>query len=124
VARKNHNDHHILHHAKQHEATPDNHWLRTKALGMIACMDIDAHDALHKACPGVPPLDIWTAQRVRRLYVPNPNPLIAIENYMRAVETASDHPKSHFIERQLSDLAIHAVDLQRPFIREGLIYGE
>lgn len=119
--RKTYNDHHILHHKKQHEATPDNDFLRRRAPGMMARMAIDAHDELHQNCPGVPPLDVWTAMRVRRLYVPTDNPLQGIENYMRAVEQAMKHPRSHHIERALSQLAIHAVDLQRPYIREGLI---
>lgn len=115
------NNHHILFHRKQQEATPDNYHLRCKALGLMALIDIDAHDDLHRAVPGVPPLDIYTAQRVRRLYVPTSNPLEGIENYMRAVEQAMSSPKTHTIERQVASLAIHAVDLQRPFIKGGLI---
>lgn len=118
------NDHHILHHRKQHEATPDNHWLRTRAIGMVARMAIDPHDELHANCPGVPPLDIWTAQRVRRLYEPDRNPLIGIVNYMKAVEEAIKHPKTHDIEKNLAELAVWAVELQLPYIREGLIINE
>lgn len=118
------NNHHILHHAKQHEATPDNHWLRTKALGMMALLDVDTHDELHANCPGVPPLDVWTAQRARRLYEPSRNPLVAMVNYMRAVEEAAKHPRTHEVEKSLSELAVWAVDLQRPYIRKGLITNE
>lgn len=91
---------------------------------MIALLDPEVHDALHDACPGVPPLDVWTAQRVRRLYVPTPDPILATEHYMRAVEQAMQSPKSHTIERQVASLAIFAVDLQRPFLRRGLISYE
>jgi hypothetical protein len=87
----------------------------------MALIDIDSHDDLHKAVPGVPVLDIYTAQRVRRLYEPHFNPLVGMENYMRAVEQAMQSPKSHTIERQVASLAIHAIDLQRPFIKGGLI---
>lgn len=121
MARSYGERHHILHHRTAHESNKDNHWLRTKAIGMIALLDPDVHDELHKACPGVPPLDLFTAQRVRRLYIADQNPLKAIDNYMFAVDLASQHPKSHDIEVQLSQLAIQAVEMQKPFIKEGLI---
>lgn len=43
-----------------------------------------------------------------------------IEGLMWAFEDTGRRPKAHPIERELADLAIEAVDLQRPFIREGL----
>lgn len=87
-------------------------------------MGADEHRALHAAVPGVPVLDIFAQQRVARLYQPTHDIMDNIELYMLAVEQAMASPKSHTIERQLANLVIHAVDLQRPFIREGLIHGE
>ena len=112
--------HHILHHRALHEANRDNKLLRN-TLGMIALMDPDAHDELHRACPGVPPLDIWTAQRARTFMVPHPDPLQAIDNYLQAVERATKSPNSHPIERDLAALSIMAVELQIPFIKSGMI---
>jgi hypothetical protein len=97
--------------------------MRSKGLGLIAVLDTDTHRALHRACPGVPPPDIFTAQRIRRDYVGHHDPNVAVERYMRAVESAIQSPKNHPIERALAELTIMAVDLQRPFIREGLIYA-
>jgi len=91
---------------------------------MVALLDPDIHDELHRACPGVPPLDIFTAQRARKRFEGDKNPNLAIEDYMRAVETAKQSPKNHPIERALADLVIMAVDLQRPFIREGWLGAE
>ena len=113
--------HHFLHHRVNYEKNADLHWLRTRAVGMMALMHLQPHDDLHDNCPGVPPLDIFTAQIVRRIYVPDPNPLIGIENFMTAVELASSRAKTHEVERSLAELVIHAVDLQRPFIRQGLV---
>jgi hypothetical protein len=124
MARQYGEKHHILHHRALHEANKDNGWLRTKGLGMVALLDPDVHDELHRACPGVPPLDIFTAQRVRKHFEGDKNPNLAIEDYMRAVETAKQSPKNHPIERALADLVIMAVDLQRPFIREGWLGAE
>lgn len=112
--------HHILHHRAQHESNKDNKALRG-TLGMIALIDPDVHDELHRACPGVPALDIWTAQRARTFMVPHPNPLQAIDNYLIAVERARESKKSHPIERDLAALTMMAVELQIPFIKEGLI---
>ena len=117
------NKHHILHHRKLHEANPDSKLLRN-ALGMIAVMEVFAHRELHEACPGVPPLDLWTAQRTRANFRPAQDPLKAIDNYLLAVQTAIKSPKNHPIERELAELNMLAVELQIPFIKEGLIYEE
>lgn len=116
--------HHILHHGRQHEANKDNKWLRNNGLGMIALLEPDAHRALHIECPSVPPLDVWSAQRARSVFKGHHDPNLAIIDYMRSVEHAIRSPKSHHIERAVAQLVIHAVDLQRPFIREGLIIPE
>jgi len=121
VARRDGEYHHILHHRVLHETHKDSKALR-RSLGMIALLDHDPHDALHRACPGVPPLDIYMAQRVGSLYVPHTDPLIGIDNYSFAVEKAMASPKSHEIERRMAALTIEAVRLQIPFIREGLIH--
>ena len=122
MARRDGEKHHILHHRTLHDANKDNRWLRG-ATGMIALLDEDIHDDLHRECPGVPPLDIWTAQRTRTRFEEHLDPNVAIVNYMRAVEEAMKSPKTHHIERALSQLVIHSVDLQRPFIREGYLGG-
>ena len=113
--------HHILHHRAQHEANKYTKYRSNSGLGIIALLDPDVHDELHRACPGVPALDIFTAQRVRKEFRGHHDPNLAVEDYMRSVEAAKQSPKNHPIERALADLVITAVDLQRPFIREGLI---
>lgn len=91
---------------------------------MIAHIDYDTHDELHRVCPGVPPLDIYMAQRVKGLYVPHADPLVGIDRISTAIETASRHHRAHSVEVALAGLAVEAIRLQIPFIREGLINGE
>lgn len=91
------------------------------SVGLIALLDVDTHRELHKACPAPPPLDVFMAQRTLKLYEPDSNPLQGIDNFRFAVEQAMRHPRSHDIEHQTAMLAIEAVTLQLPFIREGLI---
>lgn len=123
MARQTGEYHHILHHRTLHETHKDSRTLR-RSLGMIALLDHDSHDELHRACPGVPPLDIYMAQRVKGLYVPHADPLVGIDRLTSAIELASKHPRSHYIERGLANLTIEAVRLQIPFIQGGLINGE
>lgn len=117
------NKHHILHYGEYWIANKNNRKIR-QSLGMMALMEINAHRALHAACPAPPPLDPFTAQRTARLYVPHPNPLIGVDNFRFAVEQAIRQPRTHDIESQTAMLAIEAVTLQLPFIREGLVSDE
>jgi len=114
------NRHHILHYGEYWNADRHNKKIR-QSLGMIALMAVDAHNALHDACPAPPPLDVHMSQRVSGLFVPHNNPLIAVDNFRFAVENALRHPRTHDIERQVAMLTIEAVTLQMPFLRDGLI---
>ncbi len=114
------NRHHILHYKEYWRACKDNSKLM-QSMGLIALMDVDTHRELHRACPAPPPLDVFMAQRALKLYQPHSNPLQGIDNFRFAVEQAIRHPRSHDLERQNAMLAIEAVTLQLPFIREGLI---
>lgn len=112
--------HHILFHRRQHEATEDNKAIRRKS-GLIVPLPVDVHKDLHDNCPGVPPLDIFMARRVRAIIrdMPTRTPMEAIDSYSFAVHEAGLHPKAHPIEAQLGEVAIEAVRLQIPYIREA-----
>lgn len=114
------NVHHILFDRVSHEANKDNRSVR-RSLGMLATMDVFAHRELHRQCPSVPVFGPNMASMVRVRYRPHGNPMIGMENYMRAVEEAAQHPRAHQIDKELASLVIMAVDIQRPFIRQGLV---
>jgi len=118
--REAYTEHHILHYERYWTANCDNMRIR-RAIGMVALMDPDAHRELHARCPGVPPLDIFTAQRARMLYTPDHNPLRAIDNLCYAIDGAAQHPKTHSIERKAARLTIDSIRLQIPYIRTGLV---
>jgi hypothetical protein len=90
-------------------------------MGLVAYMGATEHRALHRDLPAVPVLDIFSIQRLLRVYEPTPDTMQNMDNYMRSIEQVMMSPKSHSIERQVASLAIHAVDLQRPYVREGLL---
>jgi hypothetical protein len=41
-----------------------------------------------------------------------------MDNLMLAIEKAGNHPRAHIVEKKLAELAVWAIDLQRPFIAE------
>lgn len=90
-------------------------------MGMIALMDIQTHDELHLACPAPPPLDIYMSQHVLSMYHPNQDPFKAIDSFRLAVDEAIKHPRTRDIERSIGLLAIEAVTMQIPYLKEGLI---
>lgn len=50
------------------------------------------------------------------MYEPKDTPIKSVESLMLSIEQAANHPKAHIIEKHLAELAVWALDLQRPFI--------
>lgn len=111
--------HHILHSKRSWSMYAESLQMRENHT-LIPKIDRDTHEALHRACPPVPLLGYHALQRTIRLWTPDEDTLKSVDNLMFAIEEASWHPKSHPIESALAELAIQAIDLQKPFIREGL----
>jgi len=124
MSNKSENLHHILHYKDYWNANKDNAKLR-RSVGMIALLDLDVHNALHKDLPGVPPLDIYIARAANHLYKRHTNPLQAVDNVRFAIDQAIRHPRAHDIEIQSGLITIEAITLQLPYLRDGLIsYNE
>lgn len=83
-------------------------------------IDRDAHNELHRNCPPVPALGYYALRRVSRDFVPGSTPLRSMSNLTRSIEASSRHLNVHRIEKELAGLAVEAIDLQRPYIKEGL----
>lgn len=115
------NRHHILFPRKLHDAHPDTKALRREQL-LIPNLQIIGHTALHREVAIVPPLDRFTAGRVLRDFYPvRDNHVATMEELMKSIEIASQHPKACSIEKENAQVAIHAIELQIPFVREYLI---
>lgn len=84
-------------------------------------LDRSVHEHLHRYTTPVPPLGVYALQRVVRDFKPSRDVFQSIDNLMTSIEGAANHPKAHALERELAYIAIDAIDLQRPFIKEGLI---
>lgn len=113
-------NHHILNNRIEWSARKESVQLR-ETPSLIPLLDRSVHEDLHRYCPAVPMLGVYALQHVARTFQPSSDTFQSIDNLMLAIERAADHPKAHQIERELAYIAIDAIDLQRPFIKEGIV---
>lgn len=114
------NAHHILFPRASYESHFATRDLRRNPT-LIVPLDDEIHGLLHHNIPVVPLLDHFTAMTVRREFYPNPHhhPLRTMDNLMQTIDHAIQGEKVKPIQRQLGELAIHAIDLQRFFVSIG-----
>lgn len=112
--------HHVIFNKREWESRPQYKSLRENE-GLIVPMDRDIHNELHRAVPFVPVMGYYGIMAVQREFYRDRTRLGTIENLMFAIEKSMEHPKLSDIERSLAGLALQAVDVQRPFIRQGEI---
>lgn len=111
--------HHVLHDRQEWTLRPQAERLR-EIPTLVPEMDRRDHDRIHAICPSVPLLGYHTLQIVQNRFVEGRTTLQSMDNLMAAIERSKSHPRAHQIEKDLADLAIHAIDLQRPLIAEAL----
>ena len=88
---------------------------------LIVPLEHDTHTELHRAVSHVPPLSYHMARHVLRTYseYEADSYLRNVENLQRSIEEAMKHPRADRLERSVGALAVHALDLQRPFIDDS-----
>lgn len=111
--------HHIIHENKEWSLRPEAKSIR-ETPSLIVKMERGDHNELHRNCPAIPLLGYHALIRTRKTFEVGDNPIQSMENLMRSIEEASNHPKAHGVEKSLAELAIMAIDLQRPFISAAL----
>lgn len=96
----------------------ENQWLKPP-------MYDDAHAALHEAV-GIVPVPDWNmGQLILRQFEPVRGDYFkSVDNLLLAVENVARNPRSDAVQRELGHLIVQAVDLQRPFVQEGLVRYE
>lgn len=112
--------HHTQYTRKTMEAVPplkclrNNHWNKPP-------LEDAPHIALHKEIATVPLLDQYTAQAVHREFYPVEGDYIGtLYSLVRTIDQALKHPKVSDLQREVGHLTMMALELQVPFIREGL----
>jgi len=111
--------HHILHNKQEWSLRPESKALRETS-SLVVRLDRPLHEELHRECPAVPLLGIHALERTLRTYEGHSSHLVSMEHLMTAIEQSANHPKAHIIEKHLAELAIWSIDLQRPFVADGL----
>lgn len=110
--------HHVLNYRAQWDAMIGTAALRAMP-GLIVDGPRPIHDELHRNVECVPPLTMHVAQHTLNYYQDRPEDnLRSIDNFMRSVDRAIRHPKASEMEKVIAQMAIHAVELQLPYIEE------
>lgn len=87
---------------------------------LIPRLDRGVHEALHRECAEVPLLGHLALMYVNDSFVGDNNPLKSLDNLSQAIEASAQRPNMHLIDRELAYLAAYSLQMQKPFIREGL----
>jgi hypothetical protein len=109
--------HHVLNYRAQWDAMPATKMLRAQP-GLLVPGWRRPHDELHRAVEYVPPLSMYIAQSALNGYIDYPEDhLRSMDSFMLATEQATKHRRATPMEVAVANLAIQAVDLQKPFVR-------
>lgn len=117
------NRHHVNFPRTIHNSQPQLSQIRNHQ-GLIVPMELDMHEALHAEVAIVPPMSYHMAQRAFRGFMDygfGINYLNNIGNLQKGIEEAMEHPKASDLEISIGRLTLAALDMQKPFIRDGLI---
>ena len=106
--------HHILFNKRGWTSYKEGETLR-ETPSLIIPMEREAHAELHRTVPIVPLLGYYGLSSVRSAFTPTGDSKRDIDALQMAMERTKRHPKAHELEKSLADLAIHAIDLQKPF---------
>lgn len=89
---------------------------------LIPRLDIQTHAELHDNIPYVPPPSQHIAQRALRYFEPTGDYLQTMDSIMCSLYKASLDPRVKSVEHKGVDVTIYAIEQQKPFVRDGLIY--
>lgn len=91
---------------------------------LIAPLDHEVHNALHRNIGMVPVLNYVTINAIARDYAPYPGEYIrSLEELIRIHERVIRRPHTPYIEKGVGELACFALKEQIEYLREGLMDG-
>lgn len=111
--------HHILHARYSWDSRPEGRSLRATPL-LIPLIPRWTHENIHSSTPAVPLLPLNSLQQVRNNFKCGRDTLSSMDNLMMTIEQATKHRKAHDLEKDLCWLAIRAIELQKPYIKQGI----
>lgn len=86
---------------------------------LIVPLESDIHRELHNEISHVPILSSQTARASLSLfedYSTTNDYIRSVEQLQSSIEQAIKHPRADYLERQIGELAVYALDLQKPYI--------
>ena len=111
--------HHILHYRQEWRLRDDATAIREHP-SLVPVLDRETHNEIHRHCPPVPLLGYHALRRVRALWVPHKDTIESVDSLLWAIDETNRHPRAHPIERSLGELAMQAIELQKPYISSDL----
>ncbi len=118
------NKHHGNFPRNQHDSMTTSRIIRADSR-LIFPIEADVHNELHRNVSLVPVLSHYVGMRAYSLFKQEGDlgdPIKNIENWQRSIEEAIKHPRADILEQHIGLLAVHAYDLQKPYIQEGTRY--
>lgn len=112
--------HHVLFNKREWESRPQYRELRQNS-GLIIPIDRDVHNELHRSVTQVPVLGYYGIMSVHKEFYRGRTHLDTLDNLLFALEKVEDSPRLSDLDKALAGIALQAVEIQRPFIVEGLI---
>lgn len=107
--------HHILHHKLEWRLRPDARFLHDQPT-LIHRMYREDHDELHENCPPIPLLGYYALIRTVKLWTPGRDTHQSVDNLLFAMSEANKSPKAYDLERDLGELVMQAIEMQRPYL--------
>jgi hypothetical protein len=113
-------EHHILFSRNQWRANLSTRRLRNLPM-LRPPIDAESHRELHKEYAVVPVPCHFMADRVERYFKPVEGDYMkSLDNLIAAFDEAAHYHKTRALERQVGELIVHALEVQRPYIEDGL----
>jgi len=116
--RKYQDGHHVIFNRQEWNLRPEAQAIREHP-SLIPRLDRAVHEELHRECPPVPLLGFYALKRTLKEWYPQRDTLESMDSLLFAMDLAAQSEKAHLIESELVRLAMQAVELQKPFIKEG-----
>lgn len=114
------NRHHIMTTRSDWQSNPNAKRVRNTH-ELIPLMDIEVHEELTKNCPVVPLLGYKALQLVVAEFRPTGETLSTLDKLLMAINEVCSNPNIHYLERQLGQLAMDSLEIQIPYLKDGII---
>lgn len=82
----------------------------------------EVHEELHSKAPIVPLLGYHALIRTASDFKAQEGDYMrTIDELLFSIDRSIQHPKTKFVEAELAQLTMRAIEIQKPFIKQGLI---